>query len=125
MMSHNHLSHLKAFPDNAQPGMGDSFRGCRLQKQGKPGAQTVFRGELYAMLQLARYPLHGRSGGCDIRLSWCPKCVRSQKPGKTHQDIWWKLQTTEPTRVKMKWVPSHVSEEEFLQKVEPPLETAG
>ena len=32
-------------------------------------------------------------------------------------DIWWELQATDVNRLKMKWVPSHVSEEEFLRKV--------
>ena len=80
-----------------------------------PGPQTVFRGELYAVLQLARYT----EGPIDTTLDCLgvPKRVRSPKPGKTHGDIWWELQTTNVNRLKMKWVPSHVSEEEFLRKV--------
>ena len=68
-----------------------------------PGPQTVFRGELYAVMQLARYT----AGPVDT--TRVPKRVRSPKPGKTHGDIWWELQTTDVNRLKMKWVPSHVS----------------
>ena len=80
-----------------------------------PGPQTVFRGEMYAVLQLARYT----EGPIDTTLDCLgvPKRVRSPKPGKTHGDIWWELQATDVNRLKMKWVPSHVSEEEFLRKV--------
>ena len=80
-----------------------------------PGPQTVFRGEMYAVLQLARYT----EGPIDTTLDCLgvPKRVRSPKPGKTHGDIWVELQATDVNRLKMKWVPSHVSEEEFLRKV--------
>ena len=80
-----------------------------------PGPQTVFRGEMYAVLQLARYT----AGPVDTTLDCLgvPKRVRSPKPGKTHGDIWWELQATDVDRLKMKWVPSHVSKEDFLRKV--------
>ena len=45
-----------------------------------PGPQTVFRGEMYAVLQLARYT----EGPIDTTLDCLgvPKRVRSPKPGK-------------------------------------------
>ena len=66
-------------------------------------------------MQLARYT----KGPVDTTLDCLgfPKRVRNPKPGKTHGDIWWELQATEVDRLKMKWVPSHVSEEDFLRKV--------
>ena len=80
-----------------------------------PGAQTVFRGELYAVLQLARYT----SGTVDATLD-CKgvlKRIRSVRPGKTHSDLWWALRPTGTHRLQMTWVPSHVKEQEFLQAV--------
>ena len=73
-----------------------------------PGPQTVFRGEMYAVLQLARYT----EGPVDTTLDCLgvPKRVRSPKPGKTHGDIWWELQATDVDRLKMKWVPSDLAD---------------
>ena len=82
-----------------------------------PRAQTVFRGELYAMLQLARYT----SGTVDATLD-CKgvlKRIRSVRLGKTHSDLWWALRPAGTHRLQMTWVPSHVTEQEFLQAVGP------
>ena len=70
---------------------------------------------MYAVLQLARFT----EGPIDTTLDclWCPETSPQPKAGKTHGDIWWGVQTTDVNRLKMKWVPSHVSEEEFLRKV--------
>ena len=101
-------------PDSGKWPMPYAVVACK--KQGNEYVQVgAFVGQVPGAQTLARYT----EGPVDTTLDCLGvrKQVRSPKPGKTHGDIWWRLQTTDVNRLKMKWVPSHVSEKEFLQKV--------
>ena len=79
-----------------------------------PGQQTVFRGELYAVLLLLQ-----RSAGpidCTLDCKGVFTKLRGACQGKHHADLWEQVRQQNPQRLHAVWVNSHLTELEFVEK---------
>jgi hypothetical protein len=79
-----------------------------------PGVQTVFRGELYALVIL----LEAVTGDCDVTVdcqALLSKLARRPKNAE-HQDLWNRTWNADPRRARVVWVNSHLQLQAFMAK---------
>ena len=94
---------------------GDSLKAVGKLCAQVPGAQTVFRGGLYAVGLLLRFT----KGPLDFTLD-CQgvlKRVKAPKPGRSNAALCQLTQDHDPQRIDWHWVPSHKDEATFIKKV--------
>ena len=94
---------------------GDTLKEVGRLSAQVPGAQIVFRGELFAVGLLLRFT----QGPLDLTLvcQGVPKRVKASKPGRSNAALWQLTQDHNPQRIDWHWVPSHKDEATLLKKV--------
>ncbi|CAE7835700.1 unnamed protein product [Symbiodinium sp. CCMP2592] len=76
--------------------------------------QTVFRGELFAVL-LSLQHVEGPID-CTMDCLGVHKRLRGTCQGKFHADLWEQVRQQDPQRLKTVWINSHLGEREFVEK---------